>query len=760
MSILAYYDDGLLDSQIRQALTSLTKLRDDARQAIYNEWFSLIQYQMSEEEAQGIDTIDKIDLSNRLQFSMLCNYFRKNMRAINFWLSTCVLPYELDQYPQRLVANSWNLSYNVDKRVIGFSGTNDNHHILPLQVEKYLPWNTSDDMWKRLLATNGKMLDTIILRTMKVEEIPKNSNNSEAMIEYIIDMFNRKNSVHALIDSGALLAGCTNMEVANQLLKFLPLNLLGVVFFDDAAHNGEWMILERSGRCLPKNHSPVNERNAFALFDEPRCRGSDLKLDSKAIAIQTLGRGMQKDKFMQGAGRMRNLQQGQQLIIVANSEVYNELCLLQIPQVKHIQNIISSLKGNSLPHVVTPKRVLSWVMQNTIESTWKGLANWSDQDLFFATNSNPEHALLDEKKDMKSFYGSSITHSPLDSLASSLKEFHYDRVEVGGEIISGERKIMCEDIEARCKLPGQSYSITRTGADEECERELELEIEEVMEQELQEPQMKPVEEFHWDFASIFQVSSITAIPSCRTVPLCSVLSTHLSVKSLGKISWSKNICCTRNFIDTVLNGIHQKVCILDKFLRLADIMIHFPNGEYVLVSEREADHLLVEFWKKRECGYIPQGLWLCHRAFECAEDPGLSHLLRIGCMTKDPMKDDIASSLQLFAGETSFRSKGRKKALKKLLSSYMFLPSTETGNISKASGEPGKLAQMRGKFASFDMSDLEQICTQVACELEVNTSRILFRTHMRYSEPICTIQESVYAIQNSYTLFRTHIHYS
>ena len=90
----------------------------------------------------------------------------------------------------------------------------------------------------------------------------------------------------------------------------------------------------------------------------------------------------------------------------------------------------------------------------------------------------------------------------------------------------------------------------------------------------------------------------------------------------------------------------------------------------------------------------------------------------------------------------------------------MFLPSTETGHISKASGEPGKLAQMRGKFASFDMSDLEQICTQVACELEVNTSRILFRTHMRYSEPICTIQESVYAIQNSYTLFRTHIHYS
>jgi len=475
------------------------------------------------------------------------------------------------------------------------------------------------------------------------------------------------------------------------------------------------MILELSGRCLPKEQSPVNERNAFALFDEPRCRGSDLKLQAKAVAVQTLGRGMRKDKFMQGAGRMRNLQRGQQLVVVANSEVYSELRLL------------ASSDDSTLPDAmdlkVTTTHVLSWVMRNTFDSTWKGLASWCDQGLFFATNSAPEHALLDEKKDLDSFFGSTIAATPLGTLATSLKEFHYDRVVADNSTsISDKRHIMCQCIIKRCKKLGESYSIMRTGADEECERELELEIEEEMEEEIEEPRMQPVDEIHWDYASIFQASSVLTIPSCSAVSLCDVISTHLSVKSLGQISWSKNIFCTSNFINTVLNTTRQKQAVLDQFLKLPDIMLRLPNGEYVLISEREADYLLVEFWKKREEEHIPQGLLLCHRAFECGEGLDASPILRIGSKIKDVIKDDVASSLQLFAGDTNYRSEGRKKALKDILSSAKDSCLSENGNISKATGEPDELVRMRGKFASFDMSDLEQICMQLACEIEANAT--------------------------------------
>jgi len=311
----------------------------------------------------------------------------------------------------------------------------------------------------------------------------------------------------------------------------------------------------------------------------------------------------------------------------------------------------------------------------------------------------------------------------LDSLASSLKEFHYDRVAASNrQNISDNANTMCQYIVKRCKDLGQSYCIMRTGADEECERELELEIEEESEKEIEEPRMKPVGETHWDYASIFQASSVTTISSFGAVPLGDVISAHLSVKSLGKMSWSKSVYCTRNFIDTVLNVTHQKQVILDRFLKVADIMIRLPNGKYILVSEREADHLLVEFWKRRECGHIPPGLFLCHRAFECGEDLDVPPLLRIGSKITEGIKDDVASSLQLFAGETNFRSEGRKKALKDILSSAKDSSPTESGNISKASGNPDELVIMRGKFASFDMSDLEQMCMQLACEVEANAT--------------------------------------
>lgn len=62
------------------------------------------------------------------------SYFSHNMAVVNFWLYYCVLSKETGQYPKRLVATSWNLADNVDGRVVGFSGTNDNHRLLPLQV--------------------------------------------------------------------------------------------------------------------------------------------------------------------------------------------------------------------------------------------------------------------------------------------------------------------------------------------------------------------------------------------------------------------------------------------------------------------------------------------------------------------------------------------------------------------------------------------------------------------------------------------------
>jgi len=76
----------------------------------------------------------------------------------------------------------------------------------------------------------------------------------------------------------------------------------------------EWTVLSQSGRSWSHISSPIHERDAFVYFDESRCRGTDMKLKADAVAFLTAGPGMCKDKLMQGAARMRQLDKGQKLI--------------------------------------------------------------------------------------------------------------------------------------------------------------------------------------------------------------------------------------------------------------------------------------------------------------------------------------------------------------------------------------------------------------------------------------------------------------
>jgi hypothetical protein len=82
------------------------------------------------------------------------------MRVINFWLNSSVFPDEMQYYPQRLSATSWNLAQNSAGQTVGFSGTNDNHRLLPRQVKQYLTdLDSSDPELQSLMATNGRMLE-------------------------------------------------------------------------------------------------------------------------------------------------------------------------------------------------------------------------------------------------------------------------------------------------------------------------------------------------------------------------------------------------------------------------------------------------------------------------------------------------------------------------------------------------------------------------------------------------------------------------
>eukprot|EP00983_Pelagomonas_calceolata_P049565 1141567-Pelagomonas_calceolata.AAC.2 len=218
---------------------------------------------------------------------------------------------ETKQFPQRLAATAWHLADNGQGKIIGFSGTNDGHRLLPVEVHQ------SDPDEATLKATNGKMLAIILDNPCYgtiLEETDPQSGQSKPLWQSLLDTA-ASMKMDALIDCGALLAGISIRcivwqngydnalwigirryrvmskqsktvfaacsKAAGYILPRLDFQrFMGVCFFN--SKDKQWVVLEARGRCMPKGCSPVAERECFALFDDARCRGADLKVGAFA----------------------------------------------------------------------------------------------------------------------------------------------------------------------------------------------------------------------------------------------------------------------------------------------------------------------------------------------------------------------------------------------------------------------------------------------------------------------------------------------
>jgi hypothetical protein len=186
------------------------------------------------------------------------------------------------------------------------------------------------------------MIEMMLEHTVAVRQLGTEAPNSDLLVNLIKEGITGTIQImHALIDCGALLAGTDLLDFSKRILVLLPMDEFGGVLFFDGARSHEWIILERTGRLLQKDISPVKESKTFAIFDEPRCRGTDLKLRSDAVALLTLAPKLCKDKLMQAAGSFQNK-----------------------GSPKECQQLL---------------QVISWTMKNTVEATSAGLSNWANQ---------------------------------------------------------------------------------------------------------------------------------------------------------------------------------------------------------------------------------------------------------------------------------------------------------------------------------------------------------------------------------------------
>ncbi len=206
----------------------------------------------------------KVDTTNPQQMQRLLRCFRHNMAAVDFWLAFCVLPAETGQYPKRLAASAWHLADGggaaAGGGVVGFSGTNDNKLLLPLQVHQAaVPGQPA------LATTNGFMLHMLLCTAAYGTLAPQVGAVRRAWLdgawvhlqhhpalaklfgpepggplpafaaqagkplwEVLLDRA-LEQGLDALLDCGALLAGVGNRSVAGlgALLLLLAARLLG-----------------------------------------------------------------------------------------------------------------------------------------------------------------------------------------------------------------------------------------------------------------------------------------------------------------------------------------------------------------------------------------------------------------------------------------------------------------------------------------------------------------------------------------------------
>jgi hypothetical protein len=584
---------------------------------------------------------------------------------------------------------------------VGFSGTNDNYRLLPLNIIQHQPRKEEGPSHHAMLATNGKMVD-LMIRKSTVQVLPTSSTWRD-LIESSV-----KSGGRALIDAGGLLAGATNAEVAEFLLQCLPKNakFQGVVFFDER----QWSVLQRSGRKLPLNQSPVRECECFALFDEARCRGADLKLAHDAMAILTLGPKCCKDKLMQAAGRMRQLDSGQSLMLVA------------------LEDIARQMKVERRARI-TAKEVLLWAIRNTVDATITGYPEWAKQGTYFATTKAvPEEfsRQLPELVELGEMYGGRLGIQTVAQVSTSAQDFLLGRCK-GGDAVEGLSMVpkgiehdFLYVIREQVEQYGAQYNIVSTGLEEECERELEVEVEEEEELERAVARVRATGEVAWNYEAILKASCVAELqaraPALKVQTLSSAMN-HLSCPSLSLVSWNlHNVFVTDNF----LCGVSQT--LLDDFLRPVDAVLCLGGADFLIISEREVNQILPLLWRGDagvELFHLPllKPAVLGIRDSISAAVTGIYRSISSsssGIQRMPPplqparaLPDTIVTLLELFNGSTMFSTESQRSALRRLLPSN-----------GAASDAPLKLVEMRGNLQRFPYSDLETVSNSIVRQAE------------------------------------------
>ena len=304
LTTLSLYYSGLTLAQFQQSFNQLVKSDEPVQE--FDRWIHKVT-----EFPESLRSWQSINIDDEVQCTQLWEYLRHQMTVINYFLNHFVFPRHARTFERKISASGWDLltplpdAYQVALKeslkagrnsvkqsgslTVGFSGTNDNKTLLPLNIRQ-------NDL-PRLSHTNAEVL-TYLLEPRNRRYVPVSDKSGKRLSEKSFLYKLRENHIRILLDAGAQILELTNADLAMTWLQVDPLPDAAVYFGVD----GRVWCRYRDGRVLPLAATPYldNLGTCLVYLDEAHTRGVDLKMPANAVAALTLGIMQSKDHTVQG----------------------------------------------------------------------------------------------------------------------------------------------------------------------------------------------------------------------------------------------------------------------------------------------------------------------------------------------------------------------------------------------------------------------------------------------------------------------------
>jgi Protein of unknown function (DUF3638)/Protein of unknown function (DUF3645) len=289
---LAFYYSGLNLSQFRESLQRILKSDDPA--AGYDRWTY-----GSETLPEALRHWNVINGEDQGQVEELWRHLRLNRNVLDHYMNSFVFPAHAKQFGVKLQASGWDLPLCLDSppgkkrscsKTTGFSGTNDNKTMLPLNIRQ-------DDL-PSLRQTNAEVL-TYLLQDRNHQQYNLAAWQGKRLTEEGLLRRINEMAIRTLIDAGAYILEMDNQTLAKTWLD-IDTQAKGAVYF--GADNRAWVQYRGGKEVVPLLATPFAENLSECLvyIDEAHTRGVDLKLPQGARGALTLALGQTKDHTVQG----------------------------------------------------------------------------------------------------------------------------------------------------------------------------------------------------------------------------------------------------------------------------------------------------------------------------------------------------------------------------------------------------------------------------------------------------------------------------